>query len=188
VDLSWKDGGADLSPDGYYRYRLWRRWAPRNNGQGHVVFVMLNPSTADANDDDATIRRCIGYGKRWGHGGLEVVNLFAFRATDPKALRWNGGVATGDPTNLETIVDVCSKNGPIVMAWGANADRHRDRVVDVETQLRRLRVPLHTLGLTTRGQPLHPLRLAASRVPIVQETPVFFPNGRIETQAAVRIH
>ncbi len=163
-----------MSTDGFYRFRLWRRWAPRNNGQGHIVFVMLNPSTADANDDDATIRRCIGFAKRWGHGGLEVVNLFAFRATDPKVLRLAPAAATGDPMNLDTVVDVCSKNGPIMLAWGVNARHHRDRVVQVETHLRRLGRPLYTLGLAKGGQPLHPLRLAASKLPIVQETAVFW--------------
>jgi hypothetical protein len=164
-DLSWWGGGADISADGVYRFRLWRRWAPPNNGQGNTVFVMLNPSTADDKDDDATVRRCIGFAKRWGFGGVEVVNLFAYRSTEPKILR-EGLDVTGDPRNLETVVDVCSKNGPVILAWGANAHHHRDRVVEVETQLRRLRRPLYTLGLGKTGQPLHPLRLPRARVPI----------------------
>jgi len=164
-DLSWWGGSADVSSDGVYRFRLWRRWAPPNNGQGHAVFVMLNPSTADDKDDDATVRRCIGFAKRWGHGGLEVVNLFAYRSTDPKILRpllLEGIGVAGDPRNLETIVDVCSKNGPVVLAWGSHGDAHPARVREVLAQLRRLRRPLYTFaGRTKGGQPLHPLRLSA---------------------------
>lgn len=170
--LSWDQGSADLSQCGAFRYRLWRRWAPRNNGQGHVVFVMLNPSTADATEDDATIRRCIGFAKRWGHGGLEVVNLFAYRATDPKHLyrEWQEDPykVTGDPQNLDTIVDVCSKNGPVVLAWGGQGNVYHQRASVVETQLKRLGRPLHALaGLTKGGQPPHPLRLPAD-LPLVE--------------------
>lgn len=170
--LSWHDGDADIDETGTYRYRLWRRWAPRNNGLGHVVFVMLNPSTADRTEDDATIRRCIGFAKRWGHGGLEVVNLFAYRATDPKHLyaEWQKDPehVEGDPHNLDTVVDVCSKNGQIVLAWGGQGDVYSVRATIVETQLRRLGRPLfHFAGLTKSGQPPHPLRLPAA-LPLVE--------------------
>ncbi|TMF61888.1 MAG: DUF1643 domain-containing protein, partial [Chloroflexi bacterium] len=68
--------GATFSADRRYRYRLWRRW---DGARPVVAFVMLNPSTADARRDDPTIRRCIGFAKSWGFGGVEVVNLFAYR-------------------------------------------------------------------------------------------------------------
>ena len=77
-------GGATFSRDRRYRYRLWRRW---DRSRAVVAFVMLNPSTADAMHDDPTIRRCVGFARAWGFGGVDVVNLFALRATDTRALR-----------------------------------------------------------------------------------------------------
>jgi hypothetical protein len=74
---------ATLSPCGKYRYTLERRWSelPR-----YVLWIMLNPSTADATQDDATIRRCVGYTRAWGYTGILVGNLYAFRATHPRDL------------------------------------------------------------------------------------------------------
>src|SRR5262245_19133112 len=74
---------ALISPCGLYRYWLTRTW---DNSLRRVCWVMLNPSTADAEQDDPTIRRCVGFARSWGAGGIIVVNLFAFRASDPKAL------------------------------------------------------------------------------------------------------
>ena len=81
------EAGALLSSCGTYRYRLWRYW---HTEREPLIFIMLNPSTADAMQDDPTIRKCIGFAKRLGFGGIEVVNLFAYRATDPRDLRANG--------------------------------------------------------------------------------------------------
>jgi len=75
--------GAELSPCGQYRYVLWR---DTGTGEGSVVFIMLNPSTADATTDDPTIRRCLGFARHWGYRTLVVVNLFALRATNPRML------------------------------------------------------------------------------------------------------
>jgi hypothetical protein len=164
TDLSWKQGGAELSDDGLYRYRLWRRWAPPNNGQPNGVFVMLNPSKANERADDPTVRRCVGFDKRLGWGGLEVVNLYAWIATHPKDF-WHKGYyrVTGDERNMETIVDVCSKNGDVVLAWGAHGVHHRHRVEEVMAQLKRLQRPLYAFaGVTKNGQPPHPLRLPSA--------------------------
>src|SRR5207249_5914720 len=74
-----------LSPCRQYRYVLWREWDKTN--ASYVLFVGLNPSTADETEDDPTIRRCMNYAKRWGYGALCMVNLFAYRATDPDAMK-----------------------------------------------------------------------------------------------------
>ena len=83
TDLAFEARAAELSPDGVYRYKLSRIWAP---DIPPALFIMLNPSTADANQDDPTIRRCIAFAKRLGHGGLLVGNLFALRSTNPARL------------------------------------------------------------------------------------------------------
>lgn len=137
-------GGATFSRDRRYRYRLWRRW---DRARPVVVFVMLNPSTADARHDDPTIRRCIGFARRWGYGGIEVVNLFGYRATDPRALR-----IVRDPVgpgNWRHIRRALRQAALVILAWGAHA--HGDRLTRVARA--------QCLGLTRAGQPRHPLYL-----------------------------
>jgi hypothetical protein len=139
---------ALFSPCGAYRYRLSRAWADGPT----AAFVMLNPSTADATKDDPTIRRCIGFAKREGCGGLVVVNIFAFRATSPADMR-----AADDPIgpdNDEHIMDaLVDADGPVVAAWGSlGSYRGRDHDVRLLTD-----VPLWCLGLTKAGAPRHPL-------------------------------
>jgi hypothetical protein len=107
--------GAALSPDGVYRYELTRQWSVRG---GMVTFVMLNPSTADAMVDDPTIRRCIGFAKREGFGGLAVVNLFALRATDPRELKHH--LDPVGPLNEEYLVNAVRESVAVIAAWGAN--------------------------------------------------------------------
>ena len=146
--------GATLSADGRYRYRLWRRW---DRSRPVVAFVMLNPSTADARRDDPTIRRCIGFARSWGFGGLEVVNLFALRATDPRGLR-----RARDPIgsrNARFVRAALSRSSTVVLAWGADPLAAR-QPADMRFGLSRRR--LRCLGLTRAGQPRHPLYLPRS--------------------------
>ncbi len=150
------DSGADFDETGAWRYRLWRRWRP----EGRVVaFVGLNPSTADGRQDDPTIRRCIGFAKRWQFSALEVVNLFAWRATRPTDLK----LATDPigPENDDVLARVVSRSDLVVACWGVNgAWNGRDRAV-----LAWLSRPLHCLGRTRGGQPRHPLYLPGNREP-----------------------
>ena len=96
--------GAKISGCGTYRYALWRHWDSDWNGQGDsnsVMFIGLNPSTADATEDDPTLRRCIGFAKSWGFGGLYMLNVFAYRATDPRLMkRQKPKVAIGPRNNM----------------------------------------------------------------------------------------
>lgn len=107
---------AVISEDGKFRYRLGREW---DATLPSLAFIALNPSTADAQFDDATVRKCIGFGERLGFGSISIVNLFAFRATKPADLR-AAGYQDG-PDNVEHIRAVVSQSEHIVCAWGANA-------------------------------------------------------------------
>jgi hypothetical protein len=150
--------GALISPDGLYRYSLTRRWEA---GQRLLRFVMLNPSTADMSLDDPTIRRCISFARREGFDGLLVLNLYALRATDPRHL-W----AAEDPVGPDNdsmlhahLVTARELEEPVVAAWGANAGR--DRVEQVLALV--AGVDWRCLGVTTAGQPRHPLYVRGDR-------------------------
>lgn len=148
---------ARLSWDGVYRYELTRRWSFWSF-RPYVTFVMLNPSTADAALDDPTIRRCIGFAKRWRMGGLAVVNLYAYRATSPKEL------VTAEhpvgPDNDNAIHDACVGARAVVAAWGATSGGayHHKRIEQV---LALYSGPWLCLGKTKDGHPRHPLYVPA---------------------------
>lgn len=157
--------GALLSPDGVYRYLLWRKWAP----DPYVLWVCLNPSTADGFTDDATVRRIRGFSKACGFGGFEIANLYAYRATDPKAL-WKaqaGGIDVVGPDNTARLLASARMAGQVIVAWGNNV--HHDPVHEVEAigALREAtKNRLTCLRLTKHGHPEHPLRLPANLRPI----------------------
>lgn len=146
---------ATISQCGKFRYRLGRRW-----GEGEpLLFIMLNPSTADADQDDATIRRCIRFAQSHGYPALEVVNLFAYRATDPKDLRC-AGYPVG-PENDGHIAAAVVSSAAVCLAWGANvAGLERPQIV--LPSLRESGVQLQCLRITRSGYPAHPLMLPAS--------------------------
>jgi hypothetical protein len=148
---------ATISACGLYRYTLERRWSDR---VGRVLWVMLNPSTADATTNDATIRRCIGFSHAWGYGALVVGNLYAFRATQPADLQ----KATDPigPENDRYLREMTRTAALVIAAWGANAQPERAAVV---TALLRHYGGIHTLGFTKGGQPRHPLRLPSTLKP-----------------------
>lgn len=111
-----RTGLATLSPCGKHRYTLTRHRGPAFQGP-RVVFVMLNPSTADASIDDPTIRRCSGFADRLGFDRLDVVNLFSWRATSPVDLLF-APAPEGDPENMRVILRVCGGAAMVVAAWG----------------------------------------------------------------------
>lgn len=151
---------ATLSPCGLYRYRLGRFW---DNTKRRVAFVMLNPSTADASEDDPTIRRCMGFAKQWGAGGIEVVNLFAFRSTDPHLL-WTQPDPVG-PDNNHHVRMVVSGVSRVVVAWGAGAKGGEVRVGEVMELLIGVNAQPLCLGRTKDGFPRHPLYVKAAQQP-----------------------
>lgn len=142
-----------------YRYALWREFGGLLDDRRYVMFVGLNPSTADETNDDPTIRRCIGYTLAWGYGAVCVTNLFAFRATDP-AVMLNADDPVG-PDNDTHLVELARDADVIVAAW-SNDGRHQDR----DRVVRAMLPALHCLALTRAGQPAHLLYLKADLRPM----------------------
>jgi hypothetical protein len=147
---------ATLSPCGAYRYRLTRLWAP---DQPPLTFVMLNPSTADHQQDDPTIRKCCGFARRLGYGGIRVFNLFALRSTMPAGLLFHADPV--GPRNDEFLSSTTV--GITILAWGAPSNARVRQLVEARQHavLAMLRErPLFCLGRTNDGAPRHPLMLA----------------------------
>lgn len=141
---------ATFSPCRSYRYSLTRVWNPKLPS---VMFVGLNPSTADEHGDDPTVRRCIGFARKWGFGGVMLVNLFAYRSTDPSGL-----LEVDDPIgrgNDRHILSCAGRAKRIVVAWGTKGCL-LDRNQDVLAILPRA----YCFGVTKEGHPKHPLYLA----------------------------
>lgn len=141
---------ATFSPCRRYRYTLTRRWL---TGRGTIVFVMLNPSTADAEQDDLTIRRCIAYAKAWGYRKLIVLNIFALRATDPREL-YRASDPVG-PDNYAAFRTALLRADRVICAWG-NHGTFRDQGATAYHWIRQANHRPYALKLTKKGMPVHP--------------------------------
>ena len=153
--------GAVFSPCGKYRYRLWRYW---DRGKLPLVWVMLNPSTADELDNDPTVERCERRARKMGFGGVEVVNIFAYRATDPSVMR-----SQADPVgaeNDEAIIAAARLGGTVVCGWGIHGD-HLGRGRAVADLLQQAGITAHSLNTTASGHPGHPLYVGYETEPTV---------------------
>lgn len=151
--------GAELSPCRRYRYALWRIW---DESKPAVMFIGLNPSTADETTDDPTLIRCINFAKSWGYGGVYTANLFAYRATQPKELLKRKRVVGKD--NNDWLQTLANKSDIIIAAWG-NDGKYQNRAQRVKELIR----PLHYLKMNKSGEPAHPLYLKADLKPILFE-------------------
>lgn len=148
--------GADFSPNRSYRYRLWRTWDP---SLPIFAWCMCNPSIADEDDLDPTLRKVLGFTQRFGGGGFIVVNLFALVSTDPK------GLATArypvGPENDRAILSAWLDASRFIVGWGKVGGRYHWRVTDVLTKLADGVVwtpgKLQCLRTTKEGHPEHPL-------------------------------
>ena len=145
---------ADIRGD--YRYTLTRVWDP---ALPTITFVLLNPSTADATQLDPTLRRCVGFAKCEGYGGMVILNLYAFRTRDPKVM-----MAANDPVGPNDDRVLAEATGTVVAGWGTNADPAR--VARALALLPRL----HALGITKDGHPRHPLYVPAT-APLIEWMP-----------------
>lgn len=146
------ESGAKFSECGLYRYSLWRVW---DNSKPMYTFIGLNPSTADHINDDPTITRCINFTKSWGGGGLYMVNLFAFRATNPDEMRRH--VDPIGPLNNQYLLELANQSDKVVACWG-NHGVHLNRSAQVSAMLKKL----HCLDTNKSGEPKHPLYIKSS--------------------------
>jgi hypothetical protein len=162
-----------FSKDRKYRYALWRYFETPHNllkeysvtrdHDGFVMFIGLNPSTADETKDDPTLRRCIDFARRWGYRELCMTNLFGLRATNPRELK-----KVTDPLGAEndvTLLRIATKASLIICAWGMRTYSgigDRDKVV--LTMLTKFQ--LQCLGVNSDGSPMHPLYIPADRQPV----------------------
>lgn len=148
---------ALFSPYRVYRYRLSRAWGDAPP----LVFLMLNPSTANETDNDPTVERCERRARAGGYGGLEVVNIFALRSTDPRAL-YSHPDPIG-PENDQHILDAC-RLGTVVCGWGQHGNLGQ-RGARIREMLERKGVQPHVLRLNGDGSPTHPLYVPYRLVP-----------------------
>lgn len=148
--------GAYISENGEHRYALWRIW---DKSAPCAMFIGLNPSTADAKNDDPTLKRCMGYANAWGYGGVYLGNLFAYRSTDPEKL-----YTVSDPIGPENDLQLCKmarKAAIVIAAWG-NGGIYKNRACQIINMFS----GLHCLGQTKKEKPKHPLYLPSDLEPI----------------------
>jgi hypothetical protein len=144
------ESGSVFDVSGRYRYSLWRVWSAHNP---RIAFILLNPSTADEERNDPTIRRCIGFARAWKFGSVEVVNLFAYRATGARGL-----LKIDDPVGDENdlfLIQAVERCSTVVVGWGI-----RGTLLGRDSQVLSLlagRKDVFCLGITKNGQPRHPL-------------------------------
>lgn len=172
--VPWR-GRADFSEDRRHRYWLRREAAApvgweRRYKPGRLLWVMLNPSTADADRNDATMRRVLAFSREWGWLRVDVVNLFSLVSTSPKVLKeeHRHGCATNEQNDL-AIINAAHRADRVICAWGslpfAGAAVRRDEVLNMVGGV------FYCLGTTAKGEPVHPLRQRIDARPEAWERP-----------------
>jgi hypothetical protein len=157
---AYLDRSAVLSGDGLYRYLLSRRWGKGIEG---VLWVMLNPSTADGMFDDPTIRRCVNFSKGWGYSHLSVVNLYGLRVTQPKHLADHPDPVGRDNDWMITDVLLDGSLSTVMAAWGGTVGPNPDRRARVLDIVKVSQLPVRCLGYTHSGEPRHPLYVRSAQ-------------------------
>ena len=156
IQQGTENSGALFSPCTRYRYQLWRRW--QETPGPSVLWIMLNPSTADAEHTDPTIRRCMQFSQDWQYARMDVVNLFAWRATKPADLK-QAKKPVG-PKNDKLVVDLAKSADRVVLAWGVHGSL-LDRNHKMIRRLVKQDIELYCLGISKEGHPRHPLYMRA---------------------------
>lgn len=170
----YTQNGALFSKCATYRYLLWRQWSNLLEPSKTCLFIMLNPSTADHDLGDSTIRKCVGFCQRWGFTRLKVANLFAYRSTEPRNLM--AAHAIGDdagqhvigPGNDKALLEAVQGADCLVAAWG-NYGVYLDRDKFVLSLLSAYK--FQCLGVNANGTPKHPLdRRISYATPLIDYT------------------
>ena len=151
---------AAISDGGRYRYALSRRLVRSGVSTSSVLFVMLNPSTADSEKDDATTRRCLGFARAWDYAQMHIVNLYAYRATNPRALAHVEDPV--GPENMSWLDAMVSRADRVVVAWGVRGLGTLEACKFVQRK-----IPMYCLALTRNGAPQHPLYARADIMPVL---------------------
>lgn len=151
---------AVIDKTGQYRYLLERIW---DDNEPPAVFIILNPSTADETENDPTIVRCINFAKRWGCGGIRVVNVFAIRSTDPREI-FHVDDPVG-PSNEAFIKYAVLNAGIIIAAWGAGGPKEKWPYQKIFDAVKAVGAQIYCLGKTKHGIPRHPLYLRGGTTP-----------------------
>ena len=150
--MKYLHSGAHFSPDRVHRYWLVRQMT---TDPGIVAFVGLNPSTADEHQDDPTVRRCVGFAREWGYGRMVMLNAYAYRSTDPRAL-YTAPDPVG-PENARAVLNLANGADLVVVAWGANLlTPDAQRIAEALSRVKDVKC----FGLTKDGHPKHPLYLS----------------------------
>lgn len=165
IIVKGRKGEAVFSHDLLYRYTLFRPFEPHATAAGLCQFIMLNPSSADADVDDPTVTRCVNFARLWGHTGVIISNLFALRTTDPRRL-----FRANDPVggrNAEFVLAATARPDVtrVVCAWGVNG-AYANAGDSMRKQLRERGVLPCALRVTNGGQPAHPLYLPRHLEPV----------------------
>jgi hypothetical protein len=176
-----EEATATFSADRSYRYALTRRWS---DNPATTVFIMTNPSTADAFKQDPTVRRCVRFAQRWGAGGLLVVNAFGLRSPNPRVLYQHPDpVGPDNDAVIAELLPEVPADSLIVAAWGTHG-RLRGRGKQVTELVNSLGWPLRCLGRTNSGQPRHPLYVSGLTAPRPMPVPIVEPvTRRLEFRA-----
>ncbi|MGV8094492.1 MAG: DUF1643 domain-containing protein [Mangrovibacterium sp.] len=147
--------GAIFSDDRKYRFALWRKW---DQNKPLVMFIGLNPSTANETDPDPTIRRVTNFAKSWGYGGFYMMNLFAYVTPYPQELIISDEHIQRNDHMLEHIAAQCKK---IIFAWGSFKEA-KDRAKGVSEKFNG-----YALKINKDGSPMHPLYVPANTEPVL---------------------
>lgn len=150
---------AVFSECGRYRYALGRPLDSLLRWHRPILWIMLNPSTADAKNNDPTIRRCINFSTAWGYTHLMVGNLYALKATKPKALKAPpGGIDAVGPLTDQHLQKMASQAEAIILAWG-QLGPDKKRAEQLLESMGQYKERMHVLGYTLSGIPRHPLMM-----------------------------
>ena len=173
---------ATMSKCGGYRYTLWRRWSNVENPRV-VLWIMINPSTADARKDDPTVKRCIHFSKLWGYDALRIVNIYPLITPDIKECKRFAEWEHNGPDwwardqiyirNFPIVHEHILTAALVMAAWGSKpwADSDIEALLEVEMMDRPIdhQLDLYCLGTTKHGDPKHPLARGKHRVPNDQQ-------------------